>query len=130
MATNRMPNQDSGQERAADNPFADNAPNCPGIIPANRSSAACHKPCSRWTRIAGDHETRLARSWDRLDEQRTSECQFRAHCAASPECLSPAADFATSLIALGKGMLGRPYLLSSTLQAWLRKNAAHPILPG
>ena len=40
-------------------------------------------------------------------KQHTSECQFRGHCAASPECLSPAADFATFVAALGKETLGR-----------------------
>jgi hypothetical protein len=80
--------------------------------PANRNNAACHKLCSRWIRIRGDRETRLAKGMNRPDEERTSECQFRAHCAASLERLSLAVDFATSVVALGKGILGKPYLLS------------------
>src|SRR5678815_892096 len=98
--------------------------------PANRNNAPYHKLCSRWIQIWGDHETRLARGRNRPDEQRTSECQCREHCAASLERLSLAAGFATSAVALGKGILGRPYSLSSRIWAWLRKKAVHPIPPG
>jgi hypothetical protein len=86
-----------------------------GIIPANRNNAACHTPCSRWIRIAGDRETRMARHRNRLDEPRTSDCQCRAHRVASPERFSPAAGFATSVVAPDKGILGTLYLLSFTI---------------
>src|SRR5512133_1197234 len=88
--------------------------NCPGIIPANRNNAAYHKLYSRGIQTAGDRETQLAKHRNRPDEQRTSECQCREHCAASLERLSLAVNFATSLVALGKGILERPYLLAPT----------------
>src|SRR5205814_8892877 len=65
--------------------------------------------------IPDDRETPLARTWNRPDEQRTSECQYRAHCAVSPGHLLPAGDLAISVIALGKEILGRLYLLRPTL---------------
>src|SRR6266566_1664352 len=89
----------------------------PDIIPADRNNAACRKPCSLGIRIAGSRETRLAMRRNHPDEQRTTEFQSRAHCAVSLEHLSPAADSATFVAALGKESLGRPYSFPSTLQA-------------
>jgi hypothetical protein len=88
---------------------------CLGIIPANRNNAAYHKLYSRGIQTGDDRETQLAKHRNRPDEQRTSEYQCREHCAASLERLSLAANFATSLVALGKGILGKPYLLAPTL---------------
>ena len=97
---------------------------------ANRNNAAYHKLCSRWTRILGDRETRLARRRNRPGEQRTSECQSAARCVVSRERLSLAVDFAISVGAPDKGILGSLYLLSSRIWAWMRKRVVHSIRPG
>src|SRR5215475_10945705 len=78
------------------------------------NTAACRRLDSRLIRMPAGRETRLARRWDRLNGPRTSEFQFPGRCAANPECLWPVAAFAVFPAALGRQILGKPYLLVST----------------